>query len=87
MRYRIAKADRISASSPIQEGEILKHRSGMIIVRCPICRTMSLGATRLKGTGDAPTLADPIRCGCAACRALFTVEAGQLKVLEGKGGS
>lgn len=49
-------------------GEILLHKSKMVILNCPECNAMQFTAAKNIGTVERPTLSKPIQCGAGHCR-------------------
>jgi len=49
-----------------------------IQMRCPACGVTSVVAGRLAGPDEAPTLLEPVRCGCdGRCGRWFRIAAGR----------
>jgi|GEM_PF-4653239 uncharacterized protein YbaR (Trm112 family) len=48
-------------------GEVMRHRSMVLILHCPACRSLQFAAADLSGTEDAPTTS-PIHCGAGTCK-------------------
>jgi len=48
-------------------GEVLRHRSGLLVLHCPACRSVNMAATDLSGTEAAPTTG-LIHCGAGGCK-------------------
>jgi hypothetical protein len=67
-------------------GEIIKHRSGAVVLCCPVCNAMQFAHAPITGTDDAPTIAKPIQCGagnCKRCGIWFSIDAGKTVVVAG----
>lgn len=61
-------------------GEIMKHKSGAIMLRCPECNSLQFTAAIITGPDDAPTISKPIVCGagsCKRCAVRFSIDAGR----------
>lgn len=81
--WRVSKNDSIGMGVGI--GEIIRHRSGAVILRCPKCRAMQFAHSPISGSDDTPTLTKPIQCGsghCTRCAIWFTVTTGRTQLTE-----
>jgi len=61
----------------LPSGEIIKHRGGALILRCPECNAMQFIATEIQGENEAPTITTPIKCACVRCDCEFRIRSGK----------
>ena len=64
-------------------GQVLKHRSGAVVLRCPECRAVQFTCSPVTGSDDKPTLTKPIQCGsghCQRCGIWFSIVVGKTVV-------
>ena len=63
----------------LRPGEIVRHRTGAIILTCPACHAMQFALAKVSGTDERPTLDRPVHCGaghCRRCGIWFTITDG-----------
>ena len=69
----------------IGQGDILKHKSGAVVLRCPACNAMQFARAKVMNSDETPTLDQPIQCGaghCKKCGVWFTVKNGRAQKAE-----
>jgi hypothetical protein len=79
-QYSVIDATALEGGQAVKRGEIMKHRSGAVIIRCPRCNALQFTAADVQGPPDAPTLSKPIQCGagtCKRCGVWFRIAAGK----------
>ncbi len=77
--WKVADKKELASGLPTK-GEIIKHSSGAIVLRCPVCNAMQFAHSPVSGPDDAPTLSKAIQCGagtCKRCGVWFAVDAGK----------
>lgn len=60
-------------------GDIIAHRSGAVVLRCPKCHAMQFTRAEIYNSKEHPTLDRPIHCGsghCKKCGIWFTIKNG-----------
>lgn len=75
-----------STGGGVDVGEIIKHKSGAVILKCPKCGALQFTHSPITGPYDAPTLSKRIQCGgghCKQCAIWFSVDAGKTVIHEG----
>lgn len=80
--WKIINKDSLGKRFP-KRGEIIKHKSGAIILNCPKCNAMQFTHSPVSGTNEIPTLSKPIQCGagnCDRCGVWFQITAGKTLV-------
>ena len=66
-------------------GDIMAHRSGAVILRCPKCHAMQFTRAEVYNAESSPTLDRPIHCGsghCKKCGIWFTITNGRAAECE-----
>lgn len=84
--WKIIGAKSLQDTTPGQ-GEIIKHTSGAVILRCPSCNALQFTHSEIRGADDAPTLLSRIQCGsgfCRRCAIWFGVSAGKTVQYDGE---
>jgi uncharacterized protein YbaR (Trm112 family) len=69
----------------VKQGEIIVHRTGNLLLTCPVCKRLQFAAVRLTGSDIAPDT-DPIQCGsggCKRCAQWFRIVTGEAVLLDG----
>ena len=72
--------DRDTLGHTMRIGDVMKHKSGAVILKCPKCRALQFAYSPVTGTDDKPTLTRSIQCGgghCKRCGIWFRVDAGE----------
>jgi len=70
----------LSQRPHIGRGDIVKHKSGAIILRCPACGAVQFARAQILNSDKAPTLSQPVHCGsghCQKCAIWFTIKNGR----------
>jgi len=60
-------------------GDIIAHRSGALVLRCPKCHAMQFTRAVVYNSKENPTLDRPIHCGsghCKKCGIWFSITGG-----------
>jgi hypothetical protein len=66
-------------------GEIIKHRSGAVVLCCPACGAMQFAHAPVVGNDARPTITKPIQCGsgnCKQCGIWFSIDAGHTVLMN-----
>lgn len=66
-------------------GDIIAHRSGAVVLRCPRCGAMQFTRADILNDPSAPTLDRPIQCGsghCKKCGIWFVIQRGRAKEVQ-----
>ncbi len=82
--WKVIDKDDAGSGLPVR-GEIVRHRSGAVVLRCPACNSIQFAHSPITGPDDAPTLLKPIQCGagnCKRCGVWFSVDAGKTVITE-----
>ena len=69
----------------IRQGDILIHKSGAVILRCPACNAMQFGRAKVLNSPETPTLDQPLQCGsghCKKCGVWFSIRNGKAEPSE-----
>jgi len=77
--WKVIDKDSLQQKTP-GPGEIIRHRSGAIVLRCPKCRALQFTHSPIEGTDEMPTLTKSVQCGggkCLRCGVWFRVNAGR----------
>ena len=72
--------DRDMTQGMPDKNQIVRHKSGAIILRCPKCNAVQFTCSEITGPDDAPTLKKMIQCGagmCKKCGVWFGITAGK----------
>lgn len=69
--------DGLAAKTRLQRGELLRHRAGCVVLRCPQCNALGFAAGEIQGPRDAPTVDRLIHCGCESCDAKYRIRSGK----------
>lgn len=69
--------DSLGAKPFLASGEIIRHKAGAHILRCPACNAVQFVANELQGEASAPTFAKPLRCACVRCACEFRIRSGK----------
>lgn len=67
----------------LRAGEILRHRSGVLLLKCPACNALQFVVAKVEGPDQAPTVDKPVTCGngvCLKCAVTYRIRSG--KVVE-----
>lgn len=82
--WTVAKAKTLEDGIPT--GQIVKHKSGAILLRCPKCNAMQFTHSPIVGADETPTLTKRVQCGsgfCKRCAIWFSVDAGKTVIHDG----
>ena len=66
--WRVVSNEVLETQPKLAPGQILRHRSGAVVLNCPACNAMQFAHSPLVGPDDAPTLTKPVHCGAGLCR-------------------
>lgn len=83
--WRVTAEDALTQRVRLQPGDLMRHRTGAVILNCPACNAMQVGRVDVTGPADAPSLSAPVHCGkgfCSRCGVWFTVVAGRTREAE-----
>jgi len=72
-----AEADSVAAAGLLSSGEIIKHRGGALVLRCPSCNSMQFAVAEIDGSDETPTIKTPISCACTRCSVEFRIRHGK----------
>lgn len=64
----------------LDDGEILRHSSGNLLLNCPACKSLQFVTLKVEGDAESPTIRGDILCGsggCTRCSSVFTIRAGK----------
>ncbi len=79
--YRVLKEVSTLAQRRLPgRGDILRHKSGAIVLRCPKCVAIQFTRAEVLDSDDSPTLDRPVQCGaghCKKCGIWFTIHSGR----------
>ncbi len=84
-RWRVIDKSTLGERPRPAPGEIIKHRSGAVVLCCPACGAMQFAHAPVVGDDMSPTIAKPIQCGsgnCKQCGIWFSIDAGQTALNE-----
>jgi len=80
-QYKVLdKVGKLSEQPRLATGDILRHDSGALILRCPACNAMQFTRAEIYNAETRPTLDRAIQCGsghCQKCAVWFTIEKGK----------
>lgn len=65
----------------LKAGEILRHRSGVLLLKCPACNALQFVVAKVEGPDQAPTVDKPVTCGngvCLKCAVTFRIRSGHV---------
>lgn len=76
--WHVIAAD--SLITRLAPGEIMRHKSGVLVLPCPACGVLQFAAHTVEG--DPPSISGAVRCAAAKCPARrcacrWTIIAGQ----------
>lgn len=74
--------DTLGKMPHIGRGDIIAHKSGAVVLRCPACNAMQFGRAAVLNSKEAPTLDRPLQCGsghCKKCGVWFTIRNGEAR--------
>lgn len=80
------KTNADSVGDELKMGEIISHRSGAIILKCPKCSSLQFVHSDVAVSHGVPTLSKRIQCGsgfCKRCAIWFGVVAGRTVIYDG----
>lgn len=70
-------------------GVITRHETGLILMRCPVCRTTNMHRQHEKvGPDEKPTIRNRItkdlvlNCTCGACKATYQIKDGTASIVD-----
>jgi len=75
----LPEVDRLEQKRVPSKGDIIAHRSGAIILRCPKCNAIQFTHAVIVNSPETPTLDRPVHCGsghCQKCAIWFTIRNG-----------
>lgn len=84
-QYRVVQGIDELGRTQLGRGDIIVHKSGMLILRCPACNAMQFGQASVLNSPDAPTLSKPLQCGsghCKRCGVWFSIRNGKASEAE-----
>jgi len=61
-------------------GDIIAHRSGALVLRCPACNALQFTRGTVFNAKESPTIDRPIHCGsghCQKCGVWFSIKNGR----------
>lgn len=77
--------------SLLQGGVITRHETGLILMRCPVCRTTNMHRQHEKvGPDEKPTIRNrhtkdlTLICTCGACKTHYQVKDGKASIADPK---
>lgn len=82
--WKVIPGDSLKGRPKLLPGEIIKHRSGSLILNCPVCNAMQFVVDELLDSKESPTLRKSHTCGagmCKRCSVIFTVQNGRTKII------
>lgn len=77
--WRIIEPSTLEERPRLKMGEIMRHRSGAVLFRCPKCNALQFSHVGISGNDGFPTLSKGVQCGagmCKKCAIWFTVKSG-----------
>ena len=83
--FVIAGVDTLGKRPRLGRGEIIAHKSGAVILRCPACAAVQFARADVLNDPHTPTLDRPIQCGsghCKKCGVWFTIRNGEAKKVD-----
>ena len=83
--WTIIAEDSLEKKARIKPGDIMKHRSGNVLLNCPACNSLQFTKVQTIGTAELPSLTGPVLCGagfCKRCAITFTVIDGKTVAVE-----
>lgn len=84
--WTIVDATTLAQRPRLAPGQLLRHRSGNVVLNCPACNATQFVVAQLAGPSDAPTLSCDVTCGagyCKRCALRFTIVGGRTVVRSG----
>jgi hypothetical protein len=78
--FVLEKVDSLETKPRIGRGEIIAHKSGAIILRCPKCAALQFTRAVILNAPATPSLDRPVQCGsghCKKCGVWFTIKNGE----------
>jgi hypothetical protein len=78
--YVLEKVDSLETKPRPGRGEIIAHKSGAVILRCPQCGALQFGRAVILNSPATPTLDRPLQCGsghCKKCGVWFIIRNGE----------
>jgi hypothetical protein len=80
--FKITHGSSLADRGRLRAGEIMKHRSGALIYRCPGCLSIAFHVAKLTGPDDLPSLDRPMICGCGLCKVQYNLTQGKAVVID-----
>jgi hypothetical protein len=71
--------DSLEVKPRLSPGEVMRHKSGNVVLTCPACHALQFGTAKITGTDERPSLDRPLHCGsghCRRCGVWFTLRDG-----------
>lgn len=84
--WKVVEANTLEKMPAIAQGEIVKHKSGAILIKCPKCSALQFTHSEITGSNDYPSLQKRIQCGsgfCKRCAIWFGVNSGKTVLFDG----
>lgn len=84
-RYKVLEGVDKLGSTHVKPGDIIAHKSGAVILRCPDCNAVQFGHAKVLNSLASPSLDRPLQCGsghCKKCGIWFTISNGRAAKVE-----
>lgn len=67
--WRIIGSTSLAEQHRLVEGDLMRHQSGVIMLRCPACGVQQFAVVSIDGDATSPSMTGDVRCTAGACKA------------------
>jgi hypothetical protein len=66
--WRIIVSTSLAEQHRLAAGDLMRHKSGVVMLRCPLCNVQQFAVVSLNGDATSPSLTGDVKCTAGSCK-------------------